>query len=57
VTLVSGGFDAVQIQTFPVGMTRPSPADKYAVLAGVDTAATAINWNGQTSSTTGQSGE
>ena len=46
----------MQLQTFSVGVTRPSPSDKYAVLAGVDMAATAINWNGQMKPTC-QSGE
>jgi len=54
--LVSGVFDAVEVQTFTVGVTKPSPADKYAVLASVDMAATAINWSGQIN-TTCQSGE
>ena len=57
VYLSSDGFDAVQVQTYPVGMTRPpSSSDKYAVLAAVDTAATAINWSGQMNISS-QSGE
>ena len=50
-SLVSGGFDPMQAQTYSVSITEPSPADKYAVLASVDTAATAINWSGQTNTT------
>jgi len=46
----------MQVQTFSVGVTKPTPSDRYAVLAGVDASATAINWNGQTN-TTFQSGE
>jgi len=41
----------MQTQTYSVALTKPSPADKYAVLASVDMAATAINWNGQMNST------
>jgi len=37
----------MQAQTYSVGMTKPSESDKYAVLASVDTAATAINWSSQ----------
>jgi len=51
VTPVSDGFDPMQEQTYSVGMTKPSPSDKYAVLASIDTAATAINWNGQMNTT------
>jgi len=47
ITLISGGFDPMQAQTYSVGMTKPSESDKYAVLASVDTAATAINWSSQ----------
>ena len=50
VTLVSDGFDSMQARTYAVSVTKQSPSDKYAVLAGVDTTATAINWNGHMSS-------
>jgi len=41
----------MQARTYSVGITMQSPSDKYAVLAGVDTAATAINWTSQMNTT------
>jgi len=54
--VVPDGFDPVQMQTYSVGTAKQSPSDKYAVLASVDTTATAINWSGQMN-TTSQSSE
>jgi len=56
VSVVSAGFDSMQARLYSVGVTKALSSDKYAVLAGVDTAATAINWDGHTN-TTWQSGE
>ena len=49
--LVPGAFDPMQAQTYSIGVPKSSPADKYAVLASVDTTATAINWSGQMNAT------